>query len=120
LANSYKKGPDDPEETFPLGVAVCPGCRHLQLTHFVEPDKLFKNYLYVSGTTADYKAYLSELARGIAQDAKNILDIGCNDGSFLDAFKKLGLEDVWRRPGREPRRSEFAEPYNSCRIFRRF
>ena len=94
LANSYKKSPDETEDSYPLGVNLCTNCRHLQLTHFVDPDKLFKNYLYVSGTSTEYAQYLEQLASRIKKDAKNVLDIGCNDGSFLDAFKKLGL-DTW-------------------------
>jgi SAM-dependent methyltransferase len=91
LANTYKTRPDDNEETFPLGVNLCPKCFHLQLTYFVEPDKLFKNYLYVSGTSKDYDLYLNQLADRIKGSAQNILDIGCNDGSFLNAFKTRGV-----------------------------
>jgi hypothetical protein len=50
LANSYHDG-KAPLEEFPLGVAVCRDCWHTQLTVAVNPDLMFRNYLYVSGTT---------------------------------------------------------------------
>jgi len=95
LANSYKTRPEDPETHYPLGVNLCHACHHLQLFHFVNPDEMFKNYIWVSGTSGHYKKYLAwfaETVRSRYLDAKNVLDIGCNDGSQLDAFKSLGFE----------------------------
>jgi len=56
---------------------------------------MFKNYIWVSGTSEHYKKYLDWFAEKVTQlapAATNVLDIGCNDGSQLDAFKKRGLE----------------------------
>ena len=50
LANSYHKE-DEVLDEYPLGVNICNNCYHIQLTHVVNPDLLFKDYLYVSGTT---------------------------------------------------------------------
>ena len=50
LANSYHKEGEVLDE-YPLGVNICNKCHHIQLTHVVNPDLLFKDYLYVSGTT---------------------------------------------------------------------
>ena len=50
LANSYKNSKDEPEPSFPLAIQVCKNCHHVQLTHIVNPDLIYKNYLYVSGT----------------------------------------------------------------------
>jgi 2-polyprenyl-3-methyl-5-hydroxy-6-metoxy-1,4-benzoquinol methylase len=95
LANSYLKFKNDDEEVFPLGINFCVKCTHIQLTNAVDPDKLFKNYLYVSGTTKTLKEYFdwfvdfcSNYFRSFSN--KNILDIACNDGSQLNSFKKRG------------------------------
>ena len=48
LANSYVKNIGDEEDVFPLGINFCPSCTHIQLTHSVDPDRLFRDYLYVS------------------------------------------------------------------------
>jgi 2-polyprenyl-3-methyl-5-hydroxy-6-metoxy-1,4-benzoquinol methylase len=95
LANSYLKSKNESEESFPLAVNYCNDCTHLQLTHAVNPDLLFKNYLYVSGTTKTLRDYFDSfvgIVSGYLKNATNlsVLDIACNDGSQLDSFKKYG------------------------------
>ena len=67
-------------------------CTHIQLTHVVDPDKLFKHYLYVSGTTQTLKDYFDwfvDLTSNYTK-GKNVLDIACNDGTQLDSYKAKG------------------------------
>ena len=94
LANSYLKNFNDEEDTFPLGINFCPECSHIQLTHAVDPDRLFRDYLYVSGTTKTLREYFDWFVSFCEQYAsgKKILDIACNDGTQLDSFKKNGYE----------------------------
>lgn len=90
LANSYLKNKTDFEINYPLAINYCPECTHIQLTHAVDPDKLFKNYLYVSGTTKTLKDYFDWFVDFTKKytDGKNVLDIACNDGTQLDSYKK--------------------------------
>lgn len=94
LANSFKLEQDEKQETFPLAINHCENCFHVQLTHAVNPDLMFKDYLYVSGTSktmndhfkwfADYsKEYYEHLS---GEYLETVLDIGCNDGSQLNYF----------------------------------
>lgn len=96
LANSYLKSKDEYEKYYPLGLNFCHNCKHLQLTHIVDPDLLFKNYLYVSGTTESLKKYFKDFVslteQFLVKNDKKVLDIACNDGSQLDAFKQAGYE----------------------------
>ncbi|HRK01734.1 MAG TPA: SAM-dependent methyltransferase, partial [Oligoflexia bacterium] len=39
------------EERFPLDVFICDACSHVQLLDVVNPEVLFRNYVYVSGTS---------------------------------------------------------------------
>ena len=39
------------QETYPLEVFFCCNCKHVQLLDVVNPSILFKNYVYVSGTS---------------------------------------------------------------------
>jgi 2-polyprenyl-3-methyl-5-hydroxy-6-metoxy-1,4-benzoquinol methylase len=96
LANSYLKANDEPEDTYPLGVNLCHHCFHLQLTTVVDPSIIYKNYLYVSGTTKTLKDYSNWFASYVDEwtHGKRVLDIGCNDGTQLDSFKSLGY-DTW-------------------------
>lgn len=95
LANSFVKNPAAPEDVFPLRLNICVKCSHLQLSHAVNPDLLFKNYLYVSGTSKTLLDYFDWFAETVTSqagtNAKSVLDIACNDGSQLNSFKKLGL-----------------------------
>tara|TARA_B100001989_G_scaffold85898_1_gene59638 strand:+ start:18514 stop:19692 length:1179 start_codon:yes stop_codon:yes gene_type:complete len=90
LANSYIKDINEEENIFPLGINFCTDCTHIQLTHAVNPDILFRDYLYVSGTTKtgrDYFDWFVEYCQKFT-NGKNVLDIACNDGSQLNSFKK--------------------------------
>jgi SAM-dependent methyltransferase len=95
MANSFLANENDEELTFPLKLNLCRDCFHLQLSHAVDPDLLFKNYLYVSGTSQTLKDYFDWFAN-LAFDyyrgtPKTVLDIACNDGTQLNSFKARGL-----------------------------
>jgi 2-polyprenyl-3-methyl-5-hydroxy-6-metoxy-1,4-benzoquinol methylase len=96
LANSYKNSKDAVEDSFPLAIKVCQNCHHVQLTHIVNPDLIYKNYLYVSGTTKTYVDYMDWYAKFCIEKfghvPSSVLDIGCNDGSQLDKFKALNVD----------------------------
>jgi SAM-dependent methyltransferase len=98
-ANSYHQdGKDDSgwPKPFPLGLNLCLDCGHTQLTIALNPDIMFKNYLYVSGTTKTLRDYFAWFAKYTSLkyggDNKNVLDIACNDGSQLVEFAKLGYK----------------------------
>ncbi len=95
LANSYHDLKEELEK-FPLRLNLCNRCYHLQLSHIVNPDLLFRDYLYVSGTTQTLRDYFDWFAEfSVELSTKKIgkvLDIACNDGSQLNSFKKLNWE----------------------------
>lgn len=92
LANNYKKTPDEYEEKYELAVNICDDCFHLQLNTIVSPDIIFKNYLYVTGTSDTIKTYFEWYIQNVKSytDGKSVFDIGCNDGTLLDAFHNHG------------------------------
>lgn len=95
LANNLKNNINDPDELYPLEVNVCLNCYHCQLTVAVDKNLLYKNYLYVSGTTKTLVQEFDAVAKIIAEQNPNkgkILDIACNDGSFLRSFKNDGWD----------------------------
>ena len=102
MANSFLEHPDDTELTFPLRLNRCKDCYHLQLSHAVNPDLLFKNYLYVSRTSQTLRDYfdwfanytIEEFTRGNERKPTTVLDIACNDGSQLNSYKAHGLA-IW-------------------------
>lgn len=94
LANNFIREPGK-NQRYPLAVNQCADCFHLQLTHVVDPAVIYRDYAYVSGTSQTYLDYMWWFAKW-AREYSNIqfgsvLDIGCNDGSQLDYFEKLGF-----------------------------
>lgn len=98
-ANAFvpKEALDKPQSVFPLDVAFCEGCGHVQLLDVVDPAVLFEDYVYVSGTSPvfvqhfqHYANALFDLGRPAGGDL--VVDIGSNDGTLLRAFKDKGME----------------------------
>lgn len=94
LANSYHKG--DKLKKYPLEVTLCQNCFHSMLSVVIKPELMFKNYLYVSGTTETFQNHCRELAKDAVTRIKkkkiSILDIACNDGTQLEFFRELGCD----------------------------
>lgn len=96
LANDYHDG-TQPLATFPLAIAVCDRCWHSQLTHSVDAELLYRNYLYVSGTTGTLMDSFRTFVRQAEADFPEVpqlrvLDIASNDGSLLRCFAERGHE----------------------------
>ena len=94
LANSYHQVNEELQE-YPLALNLCTECFHLQLTVAIDPDLMFKNYLYVSGTSKTMNQHFENFAKKIKEKqplAKCVLDIACNDGTQLDYFAKLNFD----------------------------
>ncbi|MBI2635352.1 MAG: class I SAM-dependent methyltransferase [Parcubacteria group bacterium] len=109
LANSFlsKEALDKPEPKYPLKVFFCEDCGLSQLVHVVEPEILFKNYVYFSsGMPAlpeHFQKYAEEAVnnfvssrrrQGFGGQAKDdlVVEIGSNDGLLLGAIKNLGAK----------------------------
>lgn len=95
--------------TYPLQLMVCYKCFHLQLSHVVNPQLLYKNYLYTSGTsetTHKYFTWIEEFSKSLIKQLYpekllkplTVLEIACNDGTQLRKFKNKG----WRTIGVDP------------------
>jgi 2-polyprenyl-3-methyl-5-hydroxy-6-metoxy-1,4-benzoquinol methylase len=100
LANSYHNN-DEEQEEFPLKINVCSKCFHVQLSVVVNPDLMFKDYLYVSGTSKTLHSYFEDFAKmcqEYSRGRRTVLDIACNDGTQLDKFARLG----WQTYGVDP------------------
>ena len=75
----------------------CQACTHVQLLDVVDPELLFSEYVYVSGTSASFVTHLDNYAQTLVDrfnlaSTDLIVDIGSNDGTLLAAFKKRGLQ----------------------------
>ena len=88
---------------YKIQISICRNCLTAFQDHEVDKKKLFpKNYHYRARFTkdvldgfADIKNLSSKILKKLSN--KNIVDIGCNDGSLLNLFKKnkantIGIE----------------------------
>ena len=100
LVNSLieKEDLDKQEPTFPLVVRQCQNCHLVQVTDIVDSHEIYKNvdYLYFSGDMPNLKEYFAQFAGEIKKymgEDDLIVEIGSNDGIFLDFFKnRLGVD----------------------------
>jgi SAM-dependent methyltransferase len=90
---------------YPLDVYFCGNCAHLQLLDVVDPEILFRDYVYVSGTSPSFvrhfQDYAAECIARFAPSKNSLaLDIGSNDGTLLNFFKAGGMRVLGIDPAR--------------------
>lgn len=98
-ANEFVKEEDPPQELIPLYLARCPSCGHVQLPVVVDPERLFRNYVYVSGTSPSFVEHFRKYAADCVgtydvRASDLVVDVGSNDGTLLKEFKALGMSVV--------------------------
>ena len=87
---------DDEEPRFRLDVFLCADCSLVQLLEIVDPAFLFRDYIYVSGTSdtmrAHFSSFADEVTRRFAfQSDQLVVEVASNDGTFLSNFEGRGL-----------------------------
>lgn len=82
------------QDEFPLYLSRCTICGHIQLPVVVNPERLFRDYVYQSGTSPVFVKHLHEFARDVqpARPGGFIVEIGSNDATLLAEYKRLGFE----------------------------
>ena len=82
---------------FPIVIGFCKKCILLQNNYIVDDKSLYtKNYHYRPGITKDVVNNFQTMSQKLSElynlNSKSIVaDIGCNDGSLLKQFRKLGI-----------------------------
>ena len=99
LANSLKKNIDDKEQLFPLSISFSEKSSLVQLDYTVDKEKLFNEYLWVTGTSKQAKEYLKIFFENITGNIKLnnedlIIEIASNDGTFLKPFLDSGYLNI--------------------------
>lgn len=107
LANSFLKSPDDfaAEPQYPLDVYFCESCSLVQLLDVVDPEILFRNYIYVTGTSETLAAHNAQYAQTLVDllglgSNDLVIEIASNDGSLLKRFKTYGVRTLGIEPAR--------------------
>jgi len=105
LANSFLASPDDfaRESSYPLDVYFCHTCSLVQLLDVINPAVLFRNYVYVTGTSETIAEHNARYARTVVDllqlQAKDlVVEVASNDGSLLGCFKNHGVKILGVEP----------------------
>ena len=105
LANAFldKNQIGQKEVSYPLRVVWCESCGLLQIDEIVPSEILFKNYIYVSGTSETLRKHFKGLATEVKINFKLsneslTVDIGSNDGTLLKEFKKVDSKVIGVEP----------------------
>ena len=87
LANCLRKNINDKLDNYPLNLIFCHKCSSVQLDFTVDPEILFQNYVWVTGTSKAANAYskyfYDELIKRSNQSFDTVVEIASNDGTFL-------------------------------------
>ena len=80
-----------PETSYPLDVYFCGQCGLVQLGYAVDPEILFRDYVYSSGTNNILKKHFKDFVDALVKayelsSASLAVDVGSNDGSLLENY----------------------------------
>jgi nucleoside-diphosphate-sugar epimerase/quercetin dioxygenase-like cupin family protein len=105
LANNLLDNQEEKCDMYPLEVKFCDKCKNTQLSFTVPPQKMFDNYLYVSSTAASFRKHFEEAAIKYINDFNLndrtlVIDIGSNDGIFLNPLKKNNIKVLGVEPAK--------------------
>ena len=97
-ANSLYRSDEKRPPDVPLRLMYCQKCSTVQLGEDVDPEYLFGEYLWVTGTSATAEQYSHEFAKKALSQVVDqnkspyIVEIASNDGTFLKRFIEKGCK----------------------------
>jgi len=104
IVHHLMKSPQDLRDSYEFAVGVCDNCGLLQLTNPIAPEILYQDYFTLSSWKnqphVERLIWLISQLSG-AEVSSQILEIGCNDGSFFEKLQKAGYTKLY---GIEPTR----------------
>ncbi len=107
LANRFLKSPDEfsGEKKYPLDVYRCQHCSLVQLLDVISPEILFREYIYVTGTSETMarhnRRYAKSVVSGLGLNSDDlVVEVASNDGSLLSCFREQGVRTLGIEPAR--------------------
>ncbi len=104
LANALLAQQDQAEGVAPLVLMRCRSCTAIQLSVTVEPSAMFRDYLWVTGTSASSVEHCGWLAEQILDrtedSAVSVLEMASNDGTLLRELQTRGARVLGVDPAR--------------------
>jgi SAM-dependent methyltransferase len=94
------------QQLYPLDLYLCTDCGHVQNVDVVDPEILFRDYLFTTSTSGGlvehFRRYAAEVAVKLGcRPGSLVVEIGSNDGSLLRVFKEQGMQVLGVDPARD-------------------
>lgn len=91
---------------YAMDVVLCRDCALLQLPDVVNPELLYREYIYNTSISLGLSEHFDRYAQGLAEwsgaaPGSLVLDIGSNDGTLLRSFKARGFSVLGVDPARD-------------------
>ena len=83
----------------PLDLYYCDYCFHVQLIHVVDPDYLWSDFTFKTGSKKVLIKHMKEevtkmLSFSDISENEYVVDVGSNDGTLLKCFQDKGFKNV--------------------------
>lgn len=125
LADGFLDGAQNinSEKTYPLHLVICQECRHVQIQEVLDPEILFKHYVYKTGTSASVQHYahtfVNDVLLRIPEGLKTprVLEIASNDGTVLSCFRQVNCEVFGIDPAKNITKLANAKGINTLSAF---
>jgi len=103
IANELLLSPESIPERFPLHLRVCANCGLGQVPDVVTPDRIFRDYRYLSSISSTFLKHASDF---VSQQISSrsflpgdwVLEIASNDGYLLRNFLPSGIKAIGIEP----------------------
>lgn len=84
------------EQRYPLEISVCESCGLVQIADPVDPEVLFGDYAFATGTVAGLVAHFDAYAGWLKErlDPSTVIEFGANDGTLVAALEKRGVRAI--------------------------
>ena len=95
LAGGFLRGPEEiaGERRYPLLISVCDNCSLIQIVDPVDPEVLFGDYAFATGTVAGLVRHFDGYAEWIKErfGPQTVIEFGANDGTLVAALQERGI-----------------------------
>ncbi len=84
-------------DKYPLKQVQCQKCKTVQLSHTVDKEVLFADYMYDSSHSKEFIKHFESLAETIVEKygkKVDVLEVGANDGILIKPLRELGLRAI--------------------------
>jgi SAM-dependent methyltransferase len=89
-------------EKYPLIAVFCNDCSTFQIKHNVSKEVMYEDHTYLSGAntsmTKHFQSVADKACRELGDKENFVVDIGSNDGTLLQTYKKKGLKVLGVEP----------------------